>query len=448
MLSLVPRLHDLVGSSASRTMSQLRELGVDPSSRRVSVAVIVGRSPSPARRLLAETLVDMLLRLDPLIGEVIVDAPDMDLDALVSDLTVRLPLEVGKASARADYSIGVGAARRGADLAVDAAGWLAAIGCTAAAADDGNPIGPLAGAALTAAEVFKWAFAMMYPERARTLQLTPWSGVFSFFSYDVDGVSPPMTDVCIDTTLIGAGGVGAGFIRVVAALRERISGSLDLVDADILTTDNLNRVSYATLDGATRGFAKVVEAVAVLRRSCPHLAVTGHQSTFDAYKRRTPRREDRRYDVVVTGLDSDDIRWDVQRDLPRILIDGATGRDMIARVERVEFGRYGCVGCSRPPVLAAPDRPGNCDAPPDAHAPSLSFLSAFPGILAAGEVIKESAGIGALRGRFDHVFRYGPNPDMVRTPGFRDGCVVGCGRPSKIAQYLRKYPSERSTPTN
>jgi hypothetical protein len=69
-------------------------------------------------------------------------------------------------------------------------------------------------------------------------------------------------------------------------------------------------------------------------------------------------------------------------------------------------------------------------------------VSAFPGILAAGEVIKESAGIGALRGRFDHVFRYGPNPDIVGTPGFRDGCVVGCGRPSKVAQYLRKYPSE------
>jgi len=69
MLSLVPRLHDLVGSTASRTVSQLRELGVDPTCRQVSVAVIVGPSPSPARRLLAETLIDMLLRFDPLIGD-------------------------------------------------------------------------------------------------------------------------------------------------------------------------------------------------------------------------------------------------------------------------------------------------------------------------------------------------------------------------------------------
>jgi len=48
--------------------------------------------------------------------------------------------------------------------------------------------------------------------------------------------------------------------------------------------------------------------------------------------------------------------------------------------------------------------------------PSLSFLSSFPGILAAGELIKEAMGGGQLRGHFDHVFRYGPNPDMVGCP--------------------------------
>src|SRR5215470_8077266 len=48
--------------------------------------------------------------------------------------------------------------------------------------------------------------------------------------------------------------------------------------------------------------------------------------------------------------------------------------------------------------------------------PSLSFLSSFPGILAAGELIKEAMGGGQLRGHFDHVFRYGPNPDIVGCP--------------------------------
>lgn len=444
MRSVVPKLHELVGSSASRTVAQLRDLGVDPRERRVRVAVTVNSSVRPAQRLLASTLVDMALRLDPLVAEVIVDSPDED--AMVSDLSTRLPIVVTEATATAKaYSIGIGTRGQSVDLTADAAGWVAAVGKPANAADDGNPIGALAGAALTAAEVFKWAFITTYPGRAESLQLTPWEGRFSFFSYSEDGASPPLSDVSIDTTLIGAGGVGAGFIRTIAALGSRVSGSLALVDADVLTVDNLNRVSYATLASAKlgetdHGVKKVNEAKDFLHRHCPHLVVRPYPMTFDGFKRRIPRREDRKYDIIVTGLDNDEARWEVQRELPRILIDGATGRDMVARVERVEFGHYGCLGCSRVPTPTAPGQPVNCDAPPDEIAPSLSFLSVFPGILAAGEAIKEAGSGGGLRGRFDHVFRYGPNPDLMGTPGFRPDCAVGCQRVSKLAQYNRKYP--------
>jgi hypothetical protein len=169
--------------------------------------------------------------------------------------------------------------------------------------------------------------------------------------------------------------------------------------------------------------------------------VTEYQERFDQYRHNVgARREDRRYDVVVTGLDSDQGRWEVQRELPRILIDGATGRDMVARVERVEFGRYGCLGCTR---RSAPvEEPVDCDASPDEHAPSLSFVSAYPGILAAGEVIKEAMGAGGLRGQFDHMFRYGPNPEATSTLAIRSDCHARCDRPSKVEQYRRKYPNE------
>lgn len=47
--------------------------------------------------------------------------------------------------------------------------------------------------------------------------------------------------------------------------------------------------------------------------------------------------------MIATGPGNDEARWDVQRDLPRILLDGAAGKAMVARVERVEFGQYGCL---------------------------------------------------------------------------------------------------------
>lgn len=441
MISLVPKLHDLVGSAASRNVAQLRELGVEPSERAARIAVVVEPAPSPSRWLMATALVDMLLRLDPLVGDVIVEAPGMDEAGLADDLATRLPVEKRAVDGAAHFSIGVGGGADNVDLLVDAAGWVAAIGDTAGTMDDGNPVGPLAGAALAAAEAFKWAFRTIYPERT-TLEMEPWNGAFSFFSYDLDRSSPPMPDPHIATTLIGVGGVGTGLIRAIAALGGRISGSLDLVDDDVLTTDNLNRVSFATLAAALAGRQKALEAETFLRRSCPNLTITGYPETFDVYKQRIPRRADRLYDVVVTGLDDDQIRWEVQRDLPRILIDGATGRDMVARVERVEFGRFGCLGCTRRAASVPADAPVDCDAPPDAHAPSLSFLSTFPGVLAAGEVIKEAMGAGSLRGQFDHVFRYGPNPDLVGTPAIRPDCHVGCGRQSKLDQYRLKYPAE------
>jgi len=40
------------------------------------------------------------------------------------------------------------------------------------------------------------------------------------------------------------------------------------VDADVLTTHNLNRVSYASLAGAISGALKVDEAVTLLKRCC------------------------------------------------------------------------------------------------------------------------------------------------------------------------------------
>ncbi|HUE60675.1 MAG TPA: hypothetical protein VMO88_13935, partial [Acidimicrobiales bacterium] len=212
MLSLVPKLHDLVGSAASRNVAQLRAMGVEPSERFTKIAVVVEPSPSPSRWLIATALIDMLLRLDPLVGEVIVDAPGMDEGGLADELMTRLPLQARAVEGSADFSIGVGAGTEGADLLVDGAGWVAAIGESAATMDDGNPIGPLAGSALAAAEAFKFAFGFVYPERAALLEMTPWRGIFSFFSYDMDRISPAIHDVRIATTLVGVGGVGAGFV--------------------------------------------------------------------------------------------------------------------------------------------------------------------------------------------------------------------------------------------
>jgi hypothetical protein len=124
-----------------------------------------------------------------------------------------------------------------------------------------------------------------------------------------------------------------------------------------------------------------------------------------------------------------------------VLIDGATGRDANVTVERVLLGEWGCLGCTRQGDNAAPDR--NCDEFPDDRAPSVSFLSYFPGVLACGELAKEAlGGDGGLRGAFHHIFIYGPNEDMLSEAGLSGKCRIECAKPSVLSAYRQKYGLE------
>jgi hypothetical protein len=447
MLVVRPRLHALIDPADSRTLAQLQALDVDPEQAAATagrtVAITLGAAATPSQQLLARALLDSVLRLDPLVAEVRLDGFD---ERVLAGLEQRLPLETGGSpSGNVDYTIAVATPATGADLVLDAAGWLVDLG---GKIDDQpgplNPIGPLAAAALGAAETFKALFGLSYPDAPATRRFDAASGRFSFFDYAHDGQSPALTPVEIDAFLAGAGGVAAGTITALGELGRQISGSLRLIDHDLLDSHSLNRVSYARWASAVNQASKVAEAKFYLDARLPNLTVTAHPESFSDFKHHlAPRRSERRYDLIVTALDNDDVRHEVQRELPRVLVDAATGRDANCRVERVLLGEWACLGCTRrppPPPTDGGEGDGECGSFPDEHAPSVSFLSALPGILAAGELLKQAqGGAGSLRGAFEHVFTYGPNADLTHEMAPSAGCAVGCGKPSVLGAYRTKY---------
>ncbi len=446
MLRLVPTYAAQLAPEQNRTRLQLVGLGVPnaPASLRGSVVIHVDANGTPGRRLCASTLIDYVVRLDPLVGELIVDADGAD--ELIGDLPDRFPLAVSTCTdaPSADVAVSIGAPRRGCDLIVDAAGWLASVDELVESRDDGNPIGPLAAAALGAGEVFKLLFRRRLSDLPFTRRLVPHHGVFSLYSYHFDRLSPALPPVPIDAILVGAGGVGAGILAAFAHMRHLISGRLAVIDADRLDWTNLNRVTYATVAGARTHALKVDVATAYMAGRVPALTIEPVPSEYKQFARRVPARRDRHYPLVLTALDDDDVRWQVQRDLPRTLIDAATGVAANCRVERVLFGRNGCLGCSRPPgqtgARARPD--GNCDAPPDPHAPSISFLSGFAGTLAAAEAIKVMiAPDDALDGYFEHLFPYGVNPEQRGAPALHPCCPVDCRNPTVLQAFADKWPT-------
>jgi ThiF family len=443
MLVVRPQLHQLITVGESRTLKQLEALGVRPDDAQAAihttVSLHVPPAPAPARLLLARVCLDYVLRLEPLVTELhLTGLPEADL----LELGERLPLEIepGPPGGPADYSISVGAGGA-ADLVIDAAGWLACLGDVIDADTGGtlNPVGPQATAALAAGEVFKALFRLNYPNALYARRFTEARGVFSFFDYRYDGANAPLDSVELDAYLVGLGGVGAAVIRTLAELGEHLSGLLRLIDADTLGTDSLNRVTYARWQSAVNEHSKVKEAKDYLAHAAPNLEVEVHPLRFAEFKRTLARRrQDRSYNLIVTGLDDDGVRHEVQRELPRVLIDAATGHDANLTVERAILGEWGCLGCTRQGNAPAAD--GRCDVFPDERAPSISFVAGLAGTLAAGEVIKEAAcEERALRGSFDHIFIYGPNPDLRHTAAQSCSCRVGCREESVRRAYRRKY---------
>ncbi len=445
MLVLRPTLHELVAADDSRTLKQLEALGIATRTAtapaHTTVALSLTAEATLAQHLLGRALLDYVLRLDPLVAEVqLIGFAEEDVHALRE----HVPFTTASDGRTTDFTVSIGHSA-GADLTVDASGWLAHLGGTLDQAEDGilNPIGPLACAGLAAGEVFKTLFQLNYPEAPYSARFVGARGLFSFYDYRFKGMNPRLDPVLLDAFLIGLGGVGAGVIRVLAELGVNVQGMLRLVDADNLSTDNLNRVTYARWRSAVEERKKVTEAAKYLKRRLPNLDVEPHAHQFSVFKRSiASRRQDRRYHTVVTGLDDDDVRHEVQRELPRVLIDAATGRDANVTVERVSLGEWGCLGCTRQAnnrAAPAGDQE-RCDDFPDERAPSVSFVSGFAGTLAAAELLKEAAGSDAsLRGSFDHVFIYGLNPDMRSEPVQADNCRINCSDPSVIRSYREKY---------
>jgi molybdopterin/thiamine biosynthesis adenylyltransferase len=441
VISLRPLLHELVADEESRTLRQLETLGVETAvePKRLVVSIEVSPDASPARRLLANATLDYLLRLDPLVSEVRVSGFE---DDVLADLAERVPYERTTDEEKAAvYSVAIGAPSAAADLVVDAHGWLASLGPVLDQAEEAivNPIGPLVAAALAAGEVFKAVFALNYPDAPLTGRFVNAAGTFSCFDYCYDGANPPIEPFTLDAFLVGLGGVGAAAVRTLGELGAHVRGRLRLVDADTLSTDNLNRVLYARWKAAVDEEPKVKEGKLYLNARLSNVDVSTCQRTFEDFKRElAPRRKDRRFDVVITGLDNDEARHEVQRDLPRVLIDGATGRDANLTVERSVIGEWGCLGCTR--QMEAPVDPDvDCNDPPDNRAPSLSLISGLAGTLVASELIKEAiAPEAALCGSFDHIFIYRLNQDLVSEPAFSPTCRIDCQNPAVLRAYKDK----------
>lgn len=374
--------------------------------------------------------------------------------------------------------------------------------CAAGTDDVPNAVGAHVAAGLAAAEVFKRLLLKAGVAKAVPVD----SLVFSAFDYRLadDGPNPPLPDA-VDlegVALVGAGGIGAAFAAAASAL-PGISGAFDIVDRDALDEEGTNLNRHLVSRPGDEGKVKV----SLCRRALAfHGGVRVHETWYDDYARvhGVPG-------IAIVGVDKDPVRREIQESLPRLVLNAGTSDTGGFQVTRHDFLVGACLSCiaradlqqdhpaerslaarlglsledvfryqeSGEPVPEsvlraggklpaeslgrfagkplAEIRMGACadvmlaDGPQE-EAVSVSFLSALPGFLLLGEVIRArhfpgslypaAAIANAAAGRSNHsaLSVLGvPNDALLRSwRAKREGC--DCTRDAYRNAYARRWP--------
>ena len=214
--------------------------------------------------------------------------------------------------------------------------------------------------------------------------------------------------------VFGIGGVGG---YVVEALARSGVGALDLTDRDVVSVSNINRQIIALQ--STIGMSKVEAAAARVKDINPDAEVRCHEVFF------TPDTSHMfdfsQYDYVVDAIDTVTGKLEIITDaknagVPVISAMGAgnkldptafevcdiysTSDDALARIMRKELRKRGIDSLK---VVCSREKPG-CEGsvpPPDGSGKrvkpipgSAAFVPSVMGLIIAGEVVKDLAGVG------------------------------------------------------
>lgn len=208
-----------------------------------------------------------------------------------------------------------------------------------------NPFGALLAGALGAAAVSRLLLARV-ADPASAPQPLPASAALSAYSYEQPErpEDEPEIPVLIDlrllqsALLVGAGAVGAGLAFALASL-DRVVGSLDAADHDVLDATNLERHLISTWDHV--GIPKVTRLADLFADG----AWNGLR--LRAHARRYEELPPASWRTVIAAADGPESRRRLQFDLPRVLLNaGTVGPELL--VSRHDYGPGPCAECLYP----------------------------------------------------------------------------------------------------
>jgi molybdopterin/thiamine biosynthesis adenylyltransferase len=399
---------------------------------------------------------------------------------------------------RADVLVSVGETNIEADhkITINSDGWLAFVVINDNKLDfvskNGNAIGALCAACFGAAEAFRHILESLGSTDRRIRQKYS-ELVFSTLDYSVDapeGPNPPLpAKIDIKSLLmVGAGAVANGLVLALNTITG-LYGTVTVIDPQLYEASNINRCVMASCNDI--GTSK---AAALAARCNSEIRTIPCQDRYESF-----RRSANKLDTVVETIDENEPRIIIQSDLPRILFHGATG-DEIATISRHNFIDDACLGClfsesvsvadsiaretgllpeevsflleSKSPINAEQvariaEKTGisqsrlkrfvglsltelytseicgvaRIELQQEYVASTVSFVSTLPGILLAGEVIKERVGeFGAYRlNNYLTLSTFNPSSRWLLVRPKDERCKCLCSHPIMRETYIEKW---------
>lgn len=495
-----------MADATDRTLLFLARLSDDPLglAARLAAQSVVLRlpAPSPAGEIALATAATLLLRMDRAAPAVSVIAPAARAQRipLLADLPMGEALarehsgfsslsryaldEPARANAELAFANGV------AGLPVASAGWVSAIG-DASVEITGNPIAAAFSGVLAANEALKVLLGQAGVPLLRAPKL--WRGAASLWDYTVapTDTGPQLPDGSFDLSrvgFIGCGGIAASTLWTLALLT--LTGTPALIDDDIVDITNLNRLLFANHNDIDK--PKVSVAKDMLD------AAGATAMPFERRWEQLSKDDQQSVDLAVVTVDTAPVRRDIQASMPRLILNGGTGDNGEYRISRHDFLDGACLTCishgderarslednlaqflgipvdvlephihSREPLPEAliertsagsdvqarlreipARRLGQefCDdlAVAESEAVSAPALSATPGVMLAGEIVKYALGVGTTLGTSNIVqggVLSGPHRRWPMRLEKREGCIC-------TDDVYRRHYERRHRPQN
>ncbi|NDF35985.1 MAG: hypothetical protein EB154_09120 [Nitrosopumilaceae archaeon] len=137
-----------------------------------------------------------------------------------------------------------------------------------------------------------------------------------------------------DVLLVGVGAVGSGFVYALSQIKN-LTATIDAIDDDAFDDTSLNRCPICFKEKLGQNKAKVAEEY-----STESLQIKSQPVKFNEIQDKLGSK----LSLVVSTVDNNEARYQIQSSLPKLIFHGATGQS-VANVSIIKFLENACFCC-------------------------------------------------------------------------------------------------------